>query len=247
MAFNRLDGTLDSFASAIEPARKTNPQMEAPKGGAGHRKLKSAAFFPGSSSGRRTAAAADPVSSSLALGKKLLGTREDWSILQPGQALQQTFTMDTQVGVCCVYVLYVRGPTGFGWLGPQSSGQVIDERGGGWGQQVDALRGSESCRQPAVEMSSVSGLDGAGISITHTHSLTLAALCCYLLPPPHHTQAIEALATGQAHAAGRRLMQAVTSAPAAGGATTSTVSRPPILTGGAAGGDLWARTDTVNT
>lgn len=98
MAFNRLDGNLDAFASAIEPARKTNPQMEAPKRAAGHRKLKAAAFFPGSSNGRRTAAA-DPVSSSLALGKKLLGTREDWSILQPGQALQQTFTMDTQVGV----------------------------------------------------------------------------------------------------------------------------------------------------
>jgi hypothetical protein len=99
MAFNRLDGNLDSFASAIEPGRKTSPQMDAPKGAAGHRKLKS--VFSGSSSSRRTAAAgADPVSASLALGKKLLGTREDWSILQPGQALQQTFTMDTQVRVC---------------------------------------------------------------------------------------------------------------------------------------------------
>jgi hypothetical protein len=67
-----------------------------------------------------------------------------------------------------------------------------------------------------------------------TDTLSLAALM-FPAATTTTTQAIEALATGQAHAAGRRLMQAVTSTPAAGGATTSTVTRPPITTGG----DLW--------
>jgi hypothetical protein len=96
MAFNRLDGNLDAFASTIEPGRKTSPQQEPPSSRTGHRKL-------AASYSRRpaatAAAAVDPIGASLALGKKLLGTREDWSILQPGQTVQQFFTMDTQVSV----------------------------------------------------------------------------------------------------------------------------------------------------
>ena len=131
-AFNRLNGNLDAFAGALEPPRKSSPQQAGPGG----RKL---AAFGGSSSRSSAAAAVDPALASLALGKKLLGTREDWSILQPGQDLQQSFVLDTA--------------------------------------------------------------------------------------------AIEAMATGEAQAAGRRLMQAVTSTPAAGGATTSSVTSPPV-TGG---------------
>lgn len=98
MAFNRLDGNLDAFAAAIEPGRKTSPQQSSTSPSTtGHRKL---AAFGASRRPAATAAAADPVGSSLALGKKLLGTREDWSILQPGQAVQQYFTMDTQVRTC---------------------------------------------------------------------------------------------------------------------------------------------------
>jgi hypothetical protein len=138
LAFNRLEGNLDAFAGAVEPARKSSPQQKTSTGG---RKLKSVS----AAASRHTAAAAagaDPAAVSLVLGKKLLNTREDWSILQPGQATQQYFTIDTQ--------------------------------------------------------------------------------------------AMQAIATGNAGAAGRRLMQAVTSIPAAGGATTSSVTRPPLPTGACA-------------
>jgi hypothetical protein len=140
MAINRLNGNLDAFASAIEPPRKTSPQQG--PSSPGGRKL---AAFSRRPAAAAVAAVADPAAASVALGKKLLGTREDWSILQPGQVLQQHFTIDTG--------------------------------------------------------------------------------------------AIEAMATGEAHAAGRRLMQAVTSTPAAGGATTSTVMRPPVTGGSRHGTD----------
>jgi len=146
MAYNRLGGNLEAFADALSPASKVSPQQAAPSTSSssstkGGRKL--AAFS--SSSGHTAAAAVDPAAASLALSKKLLGTREDWSIFQPGQAVQQYFTLDTQ--------------------------------------------------------------------------------------------SLEALATGEAHTAGRRLMQAVTSTPTVGGATTSTVQRPPVTTGEV----CWAR------
>lgn len=153
MAHNRLDGNLDAFAGAIPPPRKTSPQQDSaapiprPASAAGHRKL--AAFGPSSQQQQEASTAAvDPAAASLALSKKLLGTREDWSIFQPDQDIQQFFTLDTQ--------------------------------------------------------------------------------------------ALEAMATGEAHVAGRRLMQAVTSMPTVGGATTSTVSRPPV-TGGCVGrrGIFW--------
>jgi hypothetical protein len=139
LAFNRLEGNLDAFAGAVEPARKSSPQQKTPTSSTGGRKLKAVAAA-GSRHTAAAAAGADPAAVSLALGKKLLKTREDWSILQPGQATQQYFTIDTQ--------------------------------------------------------------------------------------------AMQAIATGSAGAAGRRLMQAVTSIPAAGGATTSSVTRPAVPTGG---------------
>jgi hypothetical protein len=101
MAFNRLDGNLNAFASVIEPGRKTSPQQEPqqepPSRGMGHRKLASSYSRRPAAAAAAAAAAVDPVGASLALGKKLMGTREDWSILQPGQTVQQFFTMDTQV------------------------------------------------------------------------------------------------------------------------------------------------------
>lgn len=140
MAYNRLGGNLEAFGDAITPASKVSPQQAAPSTSSsttkGGRKL---AAFSSSSRHTAVAAAVDPAAASLALSKKLLGTREDWSIFQPGQAVQQYFTLDTQ--------------------------------------------------------------------------------------------SLEALATGEAHTAGRRLMQAVTSTPTVGGATTSTVQRPPVTTG----------------
>jgi hypothetical protein len=138
LAFNRLEGNLDAFAGAVEPARKSSPQQKEPAtSSTGGRKLKD---LSAAASRHAAASGADPAAVSLALGKKLLNTREDWSILQPGQATQQYFTIDTQ--------------------------------------------------------------------------------------------AMQAIATGNAGAAGRRLMQAVTSMPAAGGATTSTVTRPAVQPAG---------------
>lgn len=143
MAFNRLDGNLDAFAAALPPPRKTSIQQEpipttiASK--TGGRKLAAFASAAHTESSGSVAAAVDPAAASLALAKKLMGTREDWSVLQPGQDLQQYFTLDSE--------------------------------------------------------------------------------------------ALEAIATGHAHVAGRRLAQAASSIPAPGGATTSTVTRPAVPSG----------------